>query len=96
MAKCATRYGSGIEGVLADGIEVLISAEKLRGTHLCLGEIDATPRPIHASEGAGCSEFGSVRQLNWVEMFPVGPPCRARLDLVCLLRPLEVLIERNE
>ena len=45
MAECATRYGSGIERVLAEGIEVLISAEKLRGTDLCLGEIGATTRP---------------------------------------------------
>ena len=44
MAECATRYGSGIERVLAEGIEVLISAEKLRGTNLCLGEIGATAR----------------------------------------------------
>ena len=43
MTDCATRNGStcGIEGVQAEGIEVLISAEKLRGTHLCLGEIGA-------------------------------------------------------
>ena len=41
MADCAARYGSGIERVLAEGIEVLISAEKLRGTDLCLGEIGA-------------------------------------------------------
>ena len=47
MAECATRYGSGIERVLAEGIEVLISAEKLRGTDLCLGEIGATARPTH-------------------------------------------------
>ena len=45
MAECATRYGSGIERVLAEGIEVLISAEKLRGTDLDLGEIGATTRP---------------------------------------------------
>ena len=44
MAECATRYGSGIERVLAEGIEVLISAEKLRGTDLCLGEIGAPTR----------------------------------------------------
>ena len=45
MAECATRYGSGIERVLAEGIGVLISAEKLRGTDLDLGEIGATARP---------------------------------------------------
>ena len=44
MADCATRNGSGIERVLAEGIEVLISAEKLRGTDLDLGEIGATAR----------------------------------------------------
>ena len=41
MEDCATRYGSGIEGVLAEGIEALISAEKLRGTGLRLGAIGA-------------------------------------------------------
>ena len=44
MTKCDARNGSGIERVLAEGIEVLISAEKLRGTDLCLGEIGATAR----------------------------------------------------
>ena len=41
MEDCATRYGSGIEGVLAEGIEALISAEKLRGTDFCVGAIGA-------------------------------------------------------
>ena len=44
MVACEFRNGSGIERVLAEGIEVLISAEKLRGTDLCLGEIGATAR----------------------------------------------------
>ena len=44
MEACAGHYGSGIEEVLAKGIEALISAEKLRGTDLCLGEIGATAR----------------------------------------------------
>ena len=42
----------------------------------------------HDSEGAGWLEFGSVRQLDWVEMFPVGPPCRARLDLVEIIKKM--------
>ena len=42
MAECAARYGFIIEGVLAEGIEALISAEKLRGTEFCVGAIDAT------------------------------------------------------
>ena len=46
MAECATRYGSGIERVLAEGIEVLISAEKLRGTDLCLGCNSAAPYTV--------------------------------------------------
>ena len=46
MEDCATRYGSGIEGVLAEGIEALISAEKLRGTDFCVGAIDATTLTI--------------------------------------------------
>ena len=44
MVACEFRNGSVIERVLAEGIEVLISAEKLRGTDLCHGEIDATAR----------------------------------------------------
>ena len=43
MVACEFRNGSDIERVLAEGIEVLISAEKLRGTDLWFGEIDATP-----------------------------------------------------
>ena len=42
MVECEFRNGSGIERVLAEGIEVLISAEKLRGTDFCVGAIDAT------------------------------------------------------
>ena len=38
----------------------------------------------HAFEGAGWLKFGQLGSLDWVEMFPVGPPCRARLDLVDL------------
>ena len=42
MAECANRYGSEIAGVPAEGIETLISVEKLRGTDFCVGAIDAT------------------------------------------------------
>ena len=41
MADCANRHGSEIAGVRPEGIEVLISAEKLRGTDFCVGAIDA-------------------------------------------------------
>ena len=42
MAECANRHGSEIAGVRPEDIEVLISAEKLRGTDFCVGAIDAT------------------------------------------------------
>ena len=42
MAECANRHGSEIAGVFPEDIEVLISAEKLRGTDFCVGAIDAT------------------------------------------------------
>ena len=42
MADCAHRHGSEIAGVFPEDIEVLISAEKLRGTDFCVGAIDAT------------------------------------------------------
>ena len=41
MEACGSRYGSVIEEVSGTGIEALISAEKLRGTDLCLGAIGA-------------------------------------------------------
>ena len=41
MAECANRYGSEIAGVPAEGIETLISVEKLRGTDFWVGAIDA-------------------------------------------------------
>ena len=41
MEACAARYGSVIEEVSGTGIEALISAEKLRGTDLCLGPLGA-------------------------------------------------------
>ena len=42
MTDCAHRHGSEIAGVFPEDIEVLISAEKLRGTDFCVGAIDAT------------------------------------------------------
>ena len=42
MAECGNRHGSEIAGVRPEGIEVLISAEKLRGKDYCVGAIDAT------------------------------------------------------
>ena len=44
MPDCGNRHGSEIAGVRPEGIEVLISAEKLRGTDFCVGAIDATTR----------------------------------------------------
>ena len=44
MADCGNRYGSEIAGVFPEDIEVLISAEKLRGTDFCVGATDATTR----------------------------------------------------
>ena len=42
MTDCGNRHGSEIAGVRPEDIEVLISAEKLRGTDFCVGAIDAT------------------------------------------------------
>ena len=42
MADCGNRHGSEIAGVRPEGTEVLISAEKLRGTDFWVGAIDAT------------------------------------------------------
>ena len=56
MAECANRHGSEIAGVFPEDIEVLISAEKLRGTDFCVGAIDATTwrhtriNPVSATE----------------------------------------------
>ena len=70
MEDCATRYGSGIEGVLAEGIEALISAEKLRGTDFWVGAIDATTLTITA-----ISVENSLYRLKFetVRNLPVGP-----------------------
>ena len=76
---CATHHGSGIEEVFVRCIEALISAEKLRGTDLCLG-------PLGAWKSGKTSVMveNSLYRLRFqmVRSFPVGPPCRARLDLV--------------
>ena len=42
MAECANRHGSEIAGVFPEETEVLISAEKFRGTDFYVGAIDAT------------------------------------------------------
>ena len=42
MEDCGNRHGSEIAGVRPEGIEVLFSAEKLRGTDFRVGAIDAT------------------------------------------------------
>ena len=84
MEQCATYHGSGIEEVLAKRTEALISVEKLRGTDFCLGAIGARSRrqtPILVENSL--YRLGFRRPGNGVE-FPVGPPCRARLDLVII------------
>ena len=42
MADCGNRHGSEIAGVFPEEAEVLISAEKFRGTDFYVGAIDAT------------------------------------------------------
>ena len=82
MEACGSRYGSVIEEVSGTGIEALISAEKLRGTDLCLGPLGARMRrktPVLVENSLYRLRFQTVRS------FPVGPPCHARLDLVMLL-----------
>ena len=79
MEDCATHHGSVIEEVSTEGIKALISAEKLRGTDLCLGPTGARTRrnpPVLVENSLYRLRFQTVR------IFPVGPPCRARLDLV--------------
>ena len=79
MEDCSTHHGSVIEEVSGTGIEALISVEKLRGTDLCLGQIDAPmwrKTPVLVENSLYRLKFQTVRS------FPVGPPCRARLDLV--------------
>ena len=79
MEDCGTHHGSLIEEVPGTGIEALISVEKLRGTDLCLGQIGARMRrhpPVLVENSLYSLRFQTVRS------FPVGPPCRARLDLV--------------
>ena len=44
MEDCGTHHGSVIEEVSGTGIEALISAEKLRGTDLCVGPTRARMR----------------------------------------------------
>ena len=82
MEDCGTHHGSVIEEVSGTGIEALISAEKLRGTDLCLGPTGARMRrqtPVLVENSLYRLRFQTVRS------FPVGPPCRARLDLVIIV-----------
>ena len=79
MEDCATHHGSGIEEVLAKCIKALNS---IRGTTFCLGAIGAQrsgKTPILAEISLYRLSF---RLPEKDELFPVGPPCRARLDLV--------------
>ena len=79
MEDCATHHGSAIEEVSTEGIKALISAEKLRGTDLCLGPTGARMwrlTPVLVENALYRLMFQTVRS------FPVGPPRRARLDLV--------------
>ena len=83
MEDCGTHHGSVIEEVSGTGIEALISVEKLRGTDLCLGLLGASKsgnRSVLVENSLYRLKFQTVRS------FPVGPPCRARLDLVLLIR----------
>ena len=69
MADCGNRYGSEIAGVRPEDIEVLISAEKLRGTDFCVGAIDATqrmyqPQGLESTFKAKIKHFLLVRRLS--------------------------------
>ena len=94
MAECANRYGSEIAGVPAEGIETLISVEKLRGTDFWVGAIDATtcghrcinPLQHRMHKSPPAPSFGLVYSTDtrrsgnplW------GPHCPAGMDLVIL------------
>ena len=95
MEQCATHHGSGIEEVLAKCIEALNSVEKLRGTAFCLGAIGA-PSSGNTPVLTENSLYGlKFRRPGNDEPFPVGPPCRARLDLeIDGIKVLEVYIAK--
>ena len=92
MTDCAHRHGSEIAGVFPEDIEVLISAEKLRGTDFCVGAIDATtwrntrinPLRHRMYKSPPAPPFGLVYSIGtrrsgnslW------GPHCPAGMDLV--------------
>ena len=71
MEECAHPNGSGVERLVAEGIEVLIFAEKLRGTHLCLVKSVLQRGDRHDFEFE--INFGQLDSLDWLELFPVGP-----------------------
>ena len=97
MAECANRHGSEIAGVFPEDIEVLISAEKLRGTDFCIGAIDATtsgqtrinPLRHRMYKSPPAPPFGLVYSIGTRVTRrsgnPLwGPHCPAGMDLVTL------------
>ena len=81
MEDCATHHGSGIEEAFVRCIKALISVEKLRGTDLWL----ALPGAPKSGKTPALVENSLYRlRFQTVRSFPVGPPCRARLDLVIM------------
>ena len=81
-AECTTYNDSGIEGVLAEGIEMLISADNYGGHTSVLVKSVLQFAQGHDSESAGWLEFGSVRLVRVSRVVICGSPCRARLDIV--------------
>ena len=71
MEACAARYGSAIEEVSAEGIKALISAEKLRGTDLCLGPTGARMQTWNAFFGR---KFVVQVEVSDGQEFPCGAP----------------------
>ena len=97
MAECGNRDGSEIAGVRPEDIEVLISAEKLRGTDFCVGAIDATTSGQTCINPLRHRMYKSPPASPFSLVYPIGtrrsgnplwaPHCPAGMDLVlCIVK----------
>ena len=82
FTHCASHSGAGIEAALANEVGTRFAMEKLRGTDFCVGAIGAATRRQRKEIDMEYQAWIWILKYDASVRFPLGPPCRARLELV--------------
>ena len=82
FTHCPSHSGAGIEAALANEVGTRFAMEKLRGNDFWGGAIGAATRPQRKEIDMEYQAWSRILKYDASVRFPLGPPCRARLDLV--------------